>query len=428
MALTKNMKEKIAIIGLGYVGLPLAVEFSKYFSVIGYDKNNQRINELNNFKDSTGEISRNKLKYYLTSNKLSLVSNDEIDLIQTANTYIVTVPTPIDKENKPDLRPLISASETVGKYINKNDTIIFESTVYPGTTEEICVPIIEKISNLKFNKDFYVGYSPERINPGDKKRTIDKIIKVTSGSTPEIAKKIDALYKKIITAGTYLAPSIRIAEAAKVIENAQRDINIAFVNELSQIFNLLNLDTLEILKAASTKWNFLDFKPGLVGGHCIGVDPYYLAYKSELLGYKPKIILSGREVNDSMSKFIFKEIIRLLKLREIEVDNSRTLILGFTFKENCNDFRNTKVLDIYNLFKNRNLKVEIYDPVVDKIAVKKEYNIDIIKSLPSKKYDAILLAVSHDNFKSININDLLKPKSVIYDAKGFLNVKVDGRL
>ncbi len=264
------MKEKIAIIGLGYVGLPLAVEFSKYFSVIGYDKNNQRINELNNFKDSTGEISRNKLKYYLTSNKLTLVSNDEIDLIQNANTYIVTVPTPIDKENKPDLRPLISASETVGKYINKNDTIIFESTVYPGTTEEICVPIIEKISNLKFNKDFYVGYSPERINPGDKKRTIDKIIKVTSGSTPEIAKKIDALYKKIITAGTYLAPSIRIAEAAKVIENAQRDINIAFVNELSQIFNLLNLDTLEILKAASTKWNFLDFKPGLVGGTALG--------------------------------------------------------------------------------------------------------------------------------------------------------------
>lgn len=422
------MTQKIAIIGLGYVGLPLAVEFSKYYSVIGYDKSYKRINELKNFKDSTGEISITKLKSSLALNKITLVSNDQIDIIKNANIYIVTVPTPIDKENKPDLRSLINASETVGKYIRKNDTVIYESTVYPGTTEEICVPIIEKISKLKFNVDFYVGYSPERINPGDKQKTIDKIIKVTSGSTPQTAKKIDTLYKNIISAGTYLAPSIRIAEAAKVIENAQRDINIAFVNELAQIFNLLNLDTLEVLKAASTKWNFLDFKPGLVGGHCIGVDPYYLAYKSELMGYKPKIILAGREVNDSMSKFIFNEIIRLLKLKEIEVENSKTLILGFTFKENCNDFRNTKVLDIYNYFKDRNLKVEIYDPVVDKISVKKEYNIDIMESIPDTKYDAVLLAVSHENFKSFNIDDFLKPKSVIYDAKGFLNIKVDGRL
>ncbi|MBT6170064.1 MAG: nucleotide sugar dehydrogenase, partial [Flavobacteriaceae bacterium] len=326
------MKDIIGVIGLGYVGLPLAVAFSKKYNIIGYDKNSSRVEELNSFKDSTGEVSSLKLKKAINSNRLNLITTPKIKKLHNASIFIVTVPTPIDHNKNPDLKPLIKASETIGKYISKNNLVIFESTVYPGTTEEVCVPVIERFSKLKFNEEFFVGYSPERINPGDKKRTIDKIIKITSGSNEKTAIRVDNLYKEIIKAGTYLAPSIKIAEAAKVIENSQRDINIAFMNELSKIFNLLNIDTKEVLKAASTKWNFLDFQPGLVGGHCIGVDPYYLAYKSMNVGYKPEIILSGRTINDSMPIFIYNQINKLLKQKKINKTSLKILILGFTFK------------------------------------------------------------------------------------------------
>jgi UDP-N-acetyl-D-galactosamine dehydrogenase len=371
----------IAIIGLGYVGLPLAVNFSKKYRTVGYDVNKKRVNELKSNIDITGEVTSSTLKKN-QKDKLLLTEND--NEISDSNVFIITVPTPIFKNKKPNLEPLISATELVANKLKYNDIVIYESTVFPGTTEEICVPIIENISKLKYNSDFYVGYSPERINPGDKKHTLQNIIKITSGSNKNVAKKIDQLYNEIIEAGTYLAPSIKIAEAAKVIENAQRDINIAFVNELSKIFSLLQIDTLEVLKAANTKWNFMDFKPGLVGGHCIGVDPYYLAYKSELEGYKPEVILSGRQVNDSMSKFIFDEVIKIMDSKNIDIGKSNLLILGFTFKENCNDYRNTKVLDLYKYLINYKINVEIFDPLVESEAVKKDLNISILSTLPQK--------------------------------------------
>ena len=422
------MKDIIGVIGLGYVGLPLAVAFSKKYNIIGYDKNSSRVEELNSFKDSTGEVPRSKLKKAINLNRLNLITTAEVNKLHNASIFIVTVPTPIDHNKNPDLKPLIKASETIGKYISKNNLVIFESTVYPGTTEEVCIPIIESVSKLKFNEEFFVGYSPERINPGDKKRTIDKIIKITSGSNDKTAIKVDNLYKEIIKAGTYLAPSIKIAEAAKVIENSQRDINIAFMNELSKIFNLLNIDTKEVLKAASTKWNFLDFQPGLVGGHCIGVDPYYLAYKSINAGYNPEIILSGRTINDSMPIFIYNQINKLLKQKKINKTSLKILILGFTFKENCPDHRNTKVIEIFNQFSSDKNEVIVVDPKVNVEEVNREYGIKIYTEIPKNKYDILILAVPHNQFLKLNFNSFLNSKSIVYDVKGVLKFKTDGRL
>ena len=427
------MKQVIGIIGLGYVGLPLAVAFGEKFCTLGFDINKQRVKNLTNGIDKTNEISTDKLLSVLDENVISgdskgFFPTDNLDSLRKANIYIITVPTPVDQNNKPDLNSLFKASKSVGKIVNMDDVIIYESTVYPGATENDCVPIIEKVSNLKYNKDFFVGYSPERINPGDKKRTLDKIVKITSGSNPDTAKKVDNLYKQIISAGTYLASSIKIAEAAKVIENSQRDINIAFVNELSKIFNLMDIDTNEVLKAASTKWNFLNFKPGLVGGHCIGVDPYYLADKSISLGYKPEIILAGREINDSMSSFVSNAVLNLMIKKEIDVSNSSILIMGVAFKENCPDYRNTKVIDIYYDLLNKGKEVEIFDPLVDRQGFKNEYNLDLIETCNKGKYDAIILAVPHNEFLDIDIKLLLKKKSIIYDVKNFLKIKVDGKL
>ncbi len=412
------MKEiKIAVIGLGYVGLPVAIAFANKYKVTGFDINNQRVIELNKYNDVTLEVSENSLRETLTNN---LKITDEVRNIKESNIYIITVPTPIQKDKSPDLKPLLSASKMVGKVLSKGDIVIYESTVYPGCTEEECVPVLEKFSGLSFNTDFYCGYSPERINPGDKKHTIEKIIKVTSGSTPDIANKIDDLYSSIIKAGTHKAPTIKVAEAAKVIENAQRDINIAFVNELAKIFSIMDVDTTEVLNAASTKWNFLNFRPGLVGGHCIGVDPYYLADKSQKMGYTPKIILAGREVNDSMGLHVVNEITSLLVSVYGNLENKNILILGSTFKENCPDFRNTKVIDIISNLKLKNLNVDVFDPWVDKIDFEKEYNQKIFSEIPQKKYNAIILAVAHDTFKKIDLNDLmLDSNTVIYDIKSF---------
>ena len=412
------MKEiKISVIGLGYVGLPVAIAFAKKYKVTGFDINNQRVIELNEYNDVTLEVSENSLRETLTNN---LKITDEVRNIKDSNIYIITVPTPIQKDKSPDLKPLLSASKMVGEVLSKGDIVIYESTVYPGCTEEECVPVLEKFSGLSFNTDFYCGYSPERINPGDKQHTIEKIIKVTSGSTPKIADKIDDLYSSIIKAGTHKAPTIKVAEAAKVIENAQRDINIAFVNELAKIFSIMDVDTTEVLNAASTKWNFLNFRPGLVGGHCIGVDPYYLADKSQKMGYTPKIILAGREVNDSMGLHVVNEVSGLLSKVYKSLDNKNILILGSTFKENCPDFRNTKVIDIISNLKLRNLNVDVFDPWVDKIDFKNEYNQEVFSEIPQKKYNAIILAVAHDTFKKIDLNDLmLDSNTVIYDIKSF---------
>ena len=412
------MKEiKIAVIGLGYVGLPVAIAFAKKYKVTGFDINNQRVIELNEYNDVTLEVSENSLRETLTNN---LKITDEVRNIKESNIYIITVPTPIQKDKSPDLKPLLSASKMVGELLSKGDIVIYESTVYPGCTEEECVPVLEKFSGLSFNTDFYCGYSPERINPGDKEHTIEKIIKVTSGSTPDIANEIDDLYSSIIKAGTHKAPTIKVAEAAKVIENAQRDINIAFVNELAKIFSIMDVDTTEVLNAASTKWNFLNFRPGLVGGHCIGVDPYYLADKSQKMGYTPKIILAGREVNDSMGLHVVNEITRLLVSVYGNLENKNILILGSTFKENCPDFRNTKVIDIISNLKLKNLNVDVFDPWVDKIDFEKEYNQKIFSEIPQKKYNAIILAVAHDTFKKIDLNDLmLDSNTAIYDIKSF---------
>jgi len=410
---------KIAIIGLGYVGLPVAVLFSKKYKVIGYDINTKRIKELNKFNDTTLEISNNQLKDSLTHN---LTITHDISDIKDSNVYIITVPTPIKNNKSPDLGPLLKATKSIGGILSKGDIVIYESTVYPGCTEEECVPILESSSGLSYNNDFYCGYSPERINPGDKEHTIEKIVKVTSGSTPEVANQINQLYSSVIKAGTYKAESIKVAEAAKVIENAQRDINIAFVNELARIFNKMGVDTNDVLDAASTKWNFLNFRPGLVGGHCIGVDPYYLADKAQRLGYNPEIILSGRKVNDYMGNYIADEVRELLHNQNQLSNNSKVLVMGVSFKKNCPDFRNTKVVDIINNLKEQNLKVDIYDPWINQDEFKDDYNLNVSNKLPNQQYDAIILAVAHDSFKEIDIMNLkLNENSIVYDIKGFFD-------
>ena len=407
--------EKIGIIGLGYVGLPLAVEFGKVLDVVGFDINKERIAELKKGFDRTKEVEPDELQ-----RAAKLTFSSDLEDLKSVNYFIVTVPTPVDEYKKPDLSPLISASKTVGGALKKGDIVIYESTVYPGCTEEDCVPILEKVSGLKFNVDFFCGYSPERINPGDKQHRITTIKKVTSGSTPEVADKVDNLYKKIITAGTHKASSIKVAEAAKVIENAQRDINIAFVNELALIFDRMNIDTHEVLEAAGTKWNFLPFKPGLVGGHCIGVDPYYLTHKAESVGYRPEVIIAGRRINDNMGTHIAGRVIKLMAQHELPIHNANILMLGITFKENCPDIRNSKVVDVIRELQSFGTNVEVYDPQADAEEVKHEYGLSLI-SKPVKKYHAIVLAVSHDEFKSINWNTIKNPNTVVYDVKGHLD-------
>ena len=427
------MKEnnKIAVIGLGYVGLPLARLFATKYPVIGFDINHQRIEALKQGVDDTLEVAKDILEQVLVSaipHENGLFCSSNLNDIEGCNYFIVTVPTPVDKNNKPDLTPLVKASETVGKVLKKNDIVIYESTVYPGATEEVCVPILEEVSGLQFNTDFFVGYSPERINPGDKEHTVEKILKVTSGSTPEIGKKVDALYGSVIIAGTHLAPNIKVAEAAKVIENSQRDINIAFVNELAKIFNILNIDTQAVLEAAGTKWNFLPFKPGLVGGHCIGVDPYYLAQKAQEVGYHPEIILAGRRVNDSMGLFVASEVIKLLVKNNVEIKKSRLLVLGFTFKENCPDVRNTKVVDVIKNLKEFGTDVVIFDPWANPEEVLKEYGIETIKEMPQTKFEGIVLTVAHTQFLEIDLEKYLNKNGIIYDVKGVLKGLVHGKL
>ncbi|MCE5174388.1 MAG: nucleotide sugar dehydrogenase [Bacteroidales bacterium] len=417
---------KIAVIGLGYVGLPLARLFSTKYKTIGYDLNAQRVKALMAGHDAGMEVSDELLQEAI---KNGFVCTVNVDDIRDCNFYIIAVPTPVDINNSPNLSPLYGASETVGKVISKGDIVVYESTVYPGVTEDECIPIIEKVSGLKYNVDFFAGYSPERINPGDKEHTVDKIRKVTSGSTPKIAKVVNEVYSSVIKVGTFLATSIKVAEAAKVIENAQRDINIAFVNELSKIFTRMGIDTLEVLEAACTKWNFLSFKPGLVGGHCIGVDPYYLAQCAQRNGYNPEIILAGRRMNDGMGEYVADQVIKFMLKKRIQVIHSKVLILGFTFKENCPDVRNTKVIDIYNALKQYDIHVSIYDPWVYPSVVKEEYGVDMLQELPKDKADAVILAVSHDQFKDIDLNSLVKKAHVVYDVKGFLKKEnVSGRL
>lgn len=422
---------KIAIIGLGYVGLPLARLFATKYKVVGFDINTTRIEQLRNGHDGTLEVEDEVLQAVLlkdNSEGKGLFCSYELNDIRDCNYYIVTVPTPVDKNNRPDLTPLFKASETVAKVLKKGDIVVYESTVYPGATEEECIPVLEQISGLKFNVDFFAGYSPERINPGDKEHTVEKILKVTSGSTPEIGQQVDALYKSVITAGTHLAPSIKVAEAAKVIENSQRDINIAFVNELAKIFNLMNIDTHDVLEAAGTKWNFLPFKPGLVGGHCIGVDPYYLAQKSQELGYHPEIILAGRRLNDSMGEYVASQVVKLMIQKGIIVNGAYLLMLGITFKENCPDVRNTKIIDVLTSLKEYGINLTIYDPWANPEEVKHEYNLVITTNEPKTKFDAIVLGVSHDQFNNLNYDNLLSDKSVLYDVKGILTREVDGSL
>lgn len=423
----RQMKEiKICVIGLGYVGLPLARLFSTKYKTVGYDMNKERVDALMAGHDSTLEVSDELLQSAI---KNGLFCTADIEQIRDCNFYVVAVPTPVDRDNRPDLTPLYGASTTVGKVISKGDIVVYESTVYPGVTEDECIPVVEKVSGLKFNEDFYAGYSPERINPGDKVHTVEHIKKVTSGSTPEIGNIINEVYGSVITAGTHLAPSIKVAEAAKVIENSQRDINIAFVNELSKIFNLMGIDTEDVLEAASTKWNFLPFKPGLVGGHCIGVDPYYLAQCAQRYGYNPEIILSGRRMNDSMGGYVANETIKLMLKKGMQVFDSQILILGFTFKENCPDVRNTKVIDIYKALKEYNVNITVFDPWANPEIAKQEYGIDITNELPQNKYDAAILAVAHKKFENFNVQSLLKDKHVIFDVKAFLDKSIiDGRL
>lgn len=422
---------KIAIIGLGYVGLPLAVAFAEKYPVIGFDINQARVNELMSGHDFTLEVADDLLKSVLNTTPASagLLCTTDINQIKDCNYYIITVPTPTDKHNRPDLTPLYKASETVGKVLKKGDTVVYESTVYPGVTEEECIPVLERVSGLKFNADFYAGYSPERINPGDKEHTVTKILKVTSGSTPEVAEQVDQLYKSVITAGTFKATSIKVAEAAKVIENSQRDINIAFVNELSKIFNKLGIDTNEVLEAAGTKWNFLKFKPGLVGGHCIGVDPYYLAQKAQEVGYHPEIILAGRRLNDSMGAYVAEEVVKLMVKKEVPVKNAKCLVLGFTFKENCPDVRNTKVIDIVKELITYNITPVIFDPWANPAEVQHEYGIEVLNQLPTGKFEAAILAVSHNEFKALDLRSLLIQNGVLFDVKGLLPKElVDARL
>lgn len=417
---------KIAVIGLGYVGLPLARLFSTKYKTIGFDINQKRVDELMSGRDATLEVEDTLLQEAIRN---GFICTSELEKIRDCNFYVVTVPTPVDKNNNPDLTPLYKASETVGKVIGKGDVVVYESTVYPGVTEDECLPVVEKISGLKFNVDFFAGYSPERINPGDKLHTVEKIKKVTSGSTPEVAQKVNEVYASVITAGTHLAPTMKVAEAAKVIENAQRDINIAFVNELSKIFNKMGIDTQDVLAAAGTKWNFLPFKPGLVGGHCIGVDPYYLAQAAQRYGYNPEIILAGRRMNDGMGAYVANQVVKLMLKKGIQVLDSEVLILGFTFKENCPDVRNTKVIDIVKELRDYDVKVTIYDPWANPAEVKHEYGVTVLNELPEKKFDGVVLAVAHDEFKQLDLSPVVNGKSVVFDVKGMLKEGiVDGRL
>ena len=407
--------EKLGIIGLGYVGLPLAVEFGKVTDTIGFDINLQRIEELKRGVDRTLEVEPSELR---EATKLQFTSS--LEDLRSATYFIVTVPTPVDTYKKPDLTPLIKASETVGTVLKAGDIVIYESTVYPGCTEEVCVPVLEKVSGLVFNRDFFCGYSPERINPGDKQHRLTSIKKVTSGSTPEVADRVDALYRKIIKAGTHRASSLKVAEAAKVIENSQRDLNIAFVNELALIFERLGIDTHEVLEAAGTKWNFLPFKPGLVGGHCIGVDPYYLTHKAEGVGYRPEVILAGRRINDNMGVHIASRVVKLMAQADLPIRGGRVLVLGLTFKEDCADIRNSKVVDVISELKTYGLAVDVYDPHADAKEVEHEYNLSLVKN-PGSRYDAVVLAVAHQEFKSLSWDTLRKPNTVIYDVKGVLD-------
>ncbi len=426
-----NDNRKIAVIGLGYVGLPLARLFATKFPVVGFDINEKRVKELQAGVDHTKEVESEVLQKVLVkepSDENGLYCSTDLNDISNCNYYVITVPTPVDKNNRPVLTPLYKSSETVGKVLKKGDIVIYESTVYPGATEEQCVPVLEKVSGLNFNEDFYVGYSPERINPGDKEHTVDKILKVTSGSTPKTGEKVNELYASVITAGTHLAPSIKVAEAAKVIENSQRDINIAFVNELAKIFNMLDIDTQAVLEAAGTKWNFLPFKPGLVGGHCIGVDPYYLAQKAQEIGYHPEIILAGRRMNDSMGQYVSSEIVKLMLKKDLKVKGSKVLVLGITFKENCPDVRNTKVVDVVKHLKDYGTEVTIYDPWADPAEVLHEYNLTTTDSLPQEQFDAIVLTVAHNEFLSLDLSRLKSKKSVVYDVKGVLGNECDKKL
>lgn len=433
--------KNIAIIGLGYVGLPLARLFATKYPVIGFDINQKRIDELRAGKDLTLEVEDDILQGVLVKENPIIISNEvdkaqsglycsnQLSDIENANFYVVTVPTPVDKNNRPDLGPLYKASETIGKVLKKGDIVVYESTVYPGATEEECIPVLERVSGLRFNVDFFAGYSPERINPGDKEHTVEKILKVTSGSTPAIGKIIDEVYNSVITAGTHLAPSIKVAEAAKVIENSQRDINIAFVNELAKIFNILNIDTHAVLEAAGTKWNFLPFKPGLVGGHCIGVDPYYLAQKAQEHGYHPEIILAGRRLNDSMGSYVASQVVKAMIKKGINVNGADVLMLGVTFKENCPDVRNTKIIDVIIALEDYGVKVTTYDPWANPTEVRHEYGIDSITELPTLKYDAIVFGVAHKEFMNINLDILKNENAVVYDVKGVLEYdKCEGRL
>ena len=429
------INNKIAVIGLGYVGLPLARLFATKYPVIGFDINENRVNELNQGVDKTLEIDAKQLQEVIVKeNPISkqvasgLFCSSNLGDIKNCNIFVITVPTPVDKNNKPILTPLVSASITAGKVLKEGDIVIYESTVYPGATEEDCVPILEEYSGLKFNQDFYVGYSPERINPGDKLHTVEKILKITSGSTPEIARKIDKFYSEFIVAGTHMAPSIKVAEAAKVIENSQRDINIAFVNELAKIFNLLDIDTQAVLEAAGTKWNFLPFKPGLVGGHCIGVDPYYLAQKAQEIGYHPEIILAGRRLNDSMGEYVASQVIKLMLKRNLTIKNANILVLGITFKENCPDVRNTRVVDVVRQLESYEMDVDIYDPWANPQELQKEYGLISTQDLPKDKYQAVVLCVAHQEFLELDLNLLKSKNAVVYDVKGVLGDKCDAKL
>jgi len=416
-------KDKIAIIGLGYVGLPLARLFGAKYFVVGFDINSDRISELMSGIDSTLEVDKETLKSVLVNDSYGsngLFCTNQLDKIEDCNYYIITVPTPVDKNNRPVLTPLLKASETVGSVLKKGDIVIYESTVYPGATEEDCIPVLEKVSGLKFNEDFFAGYSPERINPGDKLHTVDKILKVTSGSNEITGEKVNNLYKSVITAGTHLAPTIKVAEASKVIENSQRDINIAFVNELAKIFNLMNINTHDVLEAAGTKWNFLPFKPGLVGGHCIGVDPYYLAQKAQEHGYHPEIILAGRRLNDGMGDYVASEVIKCMIKKDININGSNILILGITFKENCPDVRNTSTVDVINALKSYGTSITIYDPWANEEEVVHEYGLISSKEMPKNKFDAVVLTVAHNKFKNLDFSLLLKTNAIIYDVKNLL--------
>lgn len=411
----KQEEIKLAIIGLGYVGLPLAVEFGKIRSVVGFDLNPKRISDLHAGVDVTLEVDRDEL-----SKAIGLTFSTDLEDLRACNCFIVTVPTPIDEHKRPDLGPLIRASQTIGRVLKSGDIVVYESTVYPGCTEDDCIPVLEKVSGLRFNQDFFAGYSPERINPGDKEHRVSNIKKVTSGSTPEIAKLIDSLYKQIIIAGTHLAPSIRVAEAAKVIENTQRDLNIALINELALIFNKMGIDTEAVLQAAGSKWNFLPFRPGLVGGHCIGVDPYYLTHKAQSIGYHPEVILAGRRVNDGMGAYVASQLVKAMTKKRIQVDGAKVLILGLTFKENCPDVRNTRVVDIYHELLAYNCQVEIYDPWIDANQAEHEYGVQMLSELDDQKYDGIILAVAHQQFKELGIEkirSLGKPTQILYDLK-----------